>query len=214
MSAPRVKICGLRRQEDLDCAAEAGAEFCGFIFHPASPRSISPQAAARLDSRGLRRVGVFVRQTEEEIREILRVARLDLVQLHGDQSPDCARALGAERVIRVLWPARYPDRAALEAAMALHAPSTALFLLDAGMGGGGSGQRLLTPFLGDLESPRPWLLAGGLTPDNARQALNACPGACGADLNSGLESAPGRKDHHKIRAALAALRGHHHGQGM
>ncbi len=210
MNGPLVKICGLRRQEDLDCAAAAGADFCGFIFHPASPRHIDPVAAAALDSRGPRRVGVFVRQGVAEIQTILRVARLDMAQLHGDQSPDCARALGAARIIRVLWPARYPDQAALEADMARHAPDAALFLLDAGMAGGGSGRTLSGVPLPGPNAPRPWLLAGGLTPDNVSRALAACPGCGGVDMNSGLESAPGCKDHQKIRAALTALRGQYH----
>ncbi len=210
MNTLLVKICGLRRQEDLDCAAALGVDFCGFIFHPSSPRSITPAAAAALDSRGMRRVGVFVGQDAAEIRSIMRVARLDMAQLHGDQPPECAHALGAARIIRVLWPARYPNRAALEADMARHAPDTTLFLLDAGVRGGGSGCTLSGAPLPGSAAPRSWLLAGGLAPDNVRHMLAGCSGCGGVDMNSGLESAPGCKDHQKIRAAMTALRGLHH----
>ena len=117
-----IKICGMREQADLDCAAALGVNLCGFIFAPQSPRAVTPEQAAALDSGDMLRVGVFVTDDMRFIEETARAARLDRIQLHGDQSMTCAnrlsRTLGAERLIRVLWPERYPDLAALEADLA------------------------------------------------------------------------------------------------
>lgn len=204
-----IKICGMREQPALDHAAALGVDLCGFIFAK-SPRTISPEAAAELDSRGMERVGVFVTDDMRFIAETARLARLDRIQLHGDQSITCAgalaRRLGAECLIRVLWPDRYPDRRTLEEVMSRHAPTVGAFLLDAGLSGGGSGKRIGVENLHGLRVPRPWLLAGGLTAENVREAVEACA-PDGVDFNSGLESEPGRKDPSRMRAALAALRG-------
>ena len=171
---------------------------------------LTPEQAAALDSGDMLRVGVFVTDDMRFIEETARAARLDRIQLHGDQSMTCAdrlsRTLGAERLIRVLWPERYPDLAALEETMNRHAASTGMFLLDAGMSGGGSGKRIGSERLRGLNAPRPWLLAGGLTPENVKETVAACV-PDGVDFNSGLESEPGRKDPSRMQAALTALRG-------
>ena len=101
-----IKVCGITRQSDLSTAMGMGAHFCGFIFHPGSPRYIAPSRAAALDSALIRRVGVFVNQNAEEIMDIMKTARLEFAQLHGAHSLDCARRIGPEKVIRVLWPDR------------------------------------------------------------------------------------------------------------
>ncbi|SDF68163.1 phosphoribosylanthranilate isomerase [Desulfovibrio legallii] len=198
-----VKFCGLTRQEDADQAVRLGARMGGFIFHPRSPRGVRPETAAALDTGPLLRVGVFVEQDAEEIRAIMAAARLDLAQLHGGQSVECAQAVGAERVIRVLWPERYSHRALLYTALRRHAEACAYYLLDAGVKGGGSGRRLEWPDLCCLRAPHPWLLAGGLGPGNVRAALSMCA-PCGVDFNSGVEDAPGRKNADKMAAAVAA----------
>lgn len=205
-----IKICGMREQAALDCAAACGADLCGFIFAPQSPRALTPEAAGGLDSLGMLRVGVFATDDMRFISETARRARLDRIQLHGDQSLTCARALerefGAQRLIRVLWPDRFPNRRALEEEMVRHAPTVGAFLLDAGLSGGGSGRRIGAERLRGLRAPRPWLLAGGLSAENVVEAVEACA-PDGVDFNSGLESEPGRKDPSRMRAALAALRG-------
>ena len=201
-----VKFCGLTRQEDADQAVRLGARMGGFIFHPRSPRGVLPAAAAALDTGPLLRVGVFVQQGAEEIKAVMAEARLDLAQLHGCQSVECALAVGPERVIRVLWPERYSHRALLYNDLRRHGEACASYLLDAGLKGGGSGRRLEWLDLCRLRAPHPWLLAGGLTPENVKETVAACvPG--GVDFNSGLESGPGRKDPSRMRAALTALRG-------
>ncbi len=136
------KVCGLRRQEDLDLAIDLDVRMCGFIFHPKSPRYIEPEDAAQLQSGTMLRVGVFVDQDAEEIARIMDIARLDLAQLHGQHSVECAEALGADRVIRVLWPEKYESLDALREAMQFYASSCAYYLLDAGQSGGGSGKHL------------------------------------------------------------------------
>ena len=140
-----IKVCGITRQSDLSTAMGMGAHFCGFIFHPGSPRHIAPPRAAALDSALIRRVGVFVNQNAEEIMDIMKTARLEFAQLHGAHSLDCARRIGPEKVIRVLWPDRYESVDALQREMELWADSCAWFLLDAGTQGGGHGVSAASP---------------------------------------------------------------------
>lgn len=92
-----IKVCGITRQSDLSTAMGMGAHFCGFIFHPKSPRYIAPSRAAALDSALIRRVGVFVNQNAEEIMDIMKTARLEFAQLHGAQSPWTARAASVRK---------------------------------------------------------------------------------------------------------------------
>ncbi|MBD5553482.1 MAG: phosphoribosylanthranilate isomerase [Desulfovibrio sp.] len=197
-----LKICGMTRQADLDCAQELGFDFCGFIFHAKSPRHLAPQMAAGLQSGVMRRVGVFVEHEPGEILEIMRIARLDYAQLHGDYDREAVALIGAGRVIRVLWPQRYAAREAMlrEAAKA----DCAWYLLDAGPSGGGSGAALAWRELAGLALPAPWFLAGGLAAGNVGPALAACS-PHGLDFNSGLEQSHGCKSHAKMRAAVRAL---------
>ncbi len=201
-----VKICGLKRPEDVREAVALGVDFCGFIFHPQSPRAIAPARAAELDSGDCRRAGVFVEQGSEEILGVMETARLDFAQLHGRQSVDCALRIGPERVIRVLWPERFASVSALQAEIDRHARACAYYLLDAGKRGGGSGRHLDWHSLSELRFPRPWLLAGGLSADALGEALRLCS-PDGVDLNSGVETAPGVKDAARLRAAILAARG-------
>ena len=206
-----IKVCGMTRAEDARAATDAGADLLGFIFHDGSPRNVTAEFVASVDAGGAAKVGVFVRQDAGEVRDIMRRAGLTYAQLHGGQEPDFCHAVGPERVIKVFWPERYPDRAALEADMARYADCAALFLLDAGASGGGHGRSLDFTALSEISSPRPLLLAGGLCAENLPQAIRACaPG--GVDLNSGVESAPGVKDAAKLAAAVAAVKNKAKGQ--
>ena len=198
-----IKFCGLTRQEDVDHAASLGAAMCGFIFHPRSPRGVTVAQAAALDSGSMLRVGVFVNQGSDEIRRIMDEARLDYAQLHGHQSVECARAIGAERVIRVLWPDRYTHRALLYNDLQRNAEACAYYLLDAGLKGGGSGHKLDWSDLASLRPAHPWLLAGGLSAANVAMAVGMCAPA-GVDFNSGVEDAPGYKNREKMAAASMA----------
>ena len=206
------KICGLRREEDVRLCHDLKADFTGFIFVRASPRFVDPEKAASLSpgsdaasSRTRpRRVGVFAGSPLEDVRRIARMAKLDVFQLHGGESEDYCRALGPERVIKVLWPQRC-TRPELEEAMRRFAPVCSWFLLDAGTSGGGSGASLNWQSLADLHPPRPWILAGGIGAHNLEQALTACS-PHGVDMNSALESTPGEKDPALVRQAMSVLR--------
>lgn len=216
-----IKICGLRTQTDLDAAGggDPVADFCGFVFHPSSPRYIAPETAAQLDSHGLCRVGVFVDHNSAAVARAAAAARVDCIQLHGGQSPETGRELRSRleencahaiRIIRVFWPDRFASLAALQTAMDAHTAYNDFFLLDAGLSGGGSGRRLDWNRLARLQSPLPWFLAGGLGPDNVAEALAAVQrfgnGPDGIDLNSGLENVPGCKDPDRVRQVLHILK--------
>lgn len=200
-----VKVCGLTRPEDARLAAALGADLAGFVFHENSPRNVAADLPAALDLGGTKKVGVFVSQSPDEVKRIMDEARLDLAQLHGGQDRDFCRAVGPERVIRVFWPQRYESAADLAGELERFAECAAYYLLDSGTSGGGHGTRLDTRRLAGLESPLPWLLAGGLDHQTAAPAARGTT-AHGVDLNSGLESAPGVKDHARMQAALAALK--------
>lgn len=200
-----VKVCGLTNQTDVDSAYELGVDFCGFIFHPKSARYVTPQHVAKLHSGTMRRVGVFVDQDADEINEIMDLARLDFAQLHGRQSVTTALQVGAERVIRVLWPQTYCQKADLSRDLQIHAPSCTMFLFDAGQQGGGSGQKFDWEGVTGLAYPRPWLLAGGLGPGNIDAAVTLMR-PDGVDLNSGIETEPGKKDIQTMRETVLKAR--------
>lgn len=215
---PRVKVCGLTRQDDVTDCARLGVHLAGFIFHAPSARNVAPARVADMDTGPMLRVGVFVRQTVAETVEIMVAARLHMAQLHGGQDvafcsdllTRLAESCGEDgdtarcRVLRAVWPARHATVAGLERELATFAPHAGGFVLDAGTSGGGHGTTLPWASFDGLHSPRPWLLAGGLGPDNVEQAVRAAR-PWGVDLNSGVESSPGIKDRQHIENALTAL---------
>jgi phosphoribosylanthranilate isomerase len=208
------KICGLTRASDVLLCLELRFRCTGFIFVPGSPRRISPEQAAALPAGNALRVGVFAGQAADEVLRVMRTARLDLAQLHGDEDENFCRTVGPERVIKVLWPQRFaaahPDdpgetAGRLYAECLRFAPVCSLFLFDAGLSGGGGGKSLRRDDLRSFRPPRPWMPAGGLAPGNLKSVFAACsPWA--VDLNSGVEERPGLKDAEKLKAAAAALR--------
>lgn len=200
-----VKICGMTRSEDVNFCDRAGADLLGFIFHPESPRNVTPAWVATQKPHAALKVGVFVRQTVDEIAHIADQAGLDLLQLHGGHTTEQCATLGRERVIKVLWPERYGSVKLLEADMARFAPVCRALLFDSGKSGGGHGVSLDPDSLRGLSPIHPWYLAGGLGPHNL-ETMKTC-GASGFDLNSGLESRPGIKDHGKVQHAMNILRG-------
>lgn len=201
-----VKVCGLTRREDVEASVRLGADLLGFIFHPPSPRNVRPEFPGSLKGLGALKVGVFVKQTPEEVLQIMDEAGLDLAQLHGGQDDDFCRAVGPDQVIKVLWPERCGDPATLQAEAERYAPACSRLLLDAGTSGGGHGRAVDAGLIGQAIPSVPWILAGGLDSGNAAQAVEALR-PCGVDFNSGVESAPGVKDEDKLRAAIQAVRG-------
>ena len=197
----RIKICGLTRMEDVDYVNQSRPDFCGFILGvPGSRRNVDPETAARL-RRALRReivpVGVFVDADPAWIASLVRAGTVDMVQLHGQEDGAYLAALRREiavPVIQAFSVASLEDVKRAEKSAADH------ILLDHGKGG--TGQRFDWSLLHGIR--RPYILAGGLTPENLGEAVRTLrPWA--VDLSSGVETA-GRKDMQKIRAAVAAVR--------
>ncbi len=208
MSTPYIKVCGMTGADSVRVAGACGARMVGFIFHDASPRAITTADAAVLDTGDMLRVGVFVRQRAHGICSMMREARLDYAQFHGEQSVQEALAVGPSRVIKVLWPEQEEGPQALQQRIDEWEPFCAFYLLDAGrIGSGGLGRSLNAAALASLRFPRPWMLAGGLHAGNIPETLRLCH-PDGLDLNSGVESAPGRKSLRLLQEAVAASREH------
>lgn len=212
-----VKICGITNLADAEAAVEAGADFLGFIFYAKSPRYVTSEivqpilaalGSAAPTTRRPRTVGVFVNTPVAQVRVILDHTGLDYAQLHGDEQPHDLAALDG-RGFKVLRPASLAaalDRTAdFVAYPQTDAPQ---LLVDAysAQSYGGSGQRADWETAATLARRYPRLmLAGGLDPKNVADALAAVrPWA--VDLSSGVEAAPGRKDHAKLRAFMDAVR--------
>jgi phosphoribosylanthranilate isomerase len=203
-----VKICGVTRVEDARAAALAGADFVGLNFWPTSKRHVEVDAAVALARagrvRGAMIVGVFVNASAPAIAETARAAGLDLIQLHGDESPAfCAevRAMTGLRIWKALPVAGASDVEGLE-----RWPVNAVLLDAATAGRGGSGQTIDWAVAARAaQSTKPIVLAGGLDPGNVAAAISAVkPWA--VDVASGVESAPGIKDPAKVAAFLRAVR--------
>lgn len=201
---PLIKVCGLTRAADVQLCCELGADMAGFIFHPESPRFVGPFFPETVPCAGLSKVGVFVRQEPPVIREIMDECGLDLAQLHGGHDEAQCDAVGPERVIKVLWPARFESAKALQAELDRFAPYCRYFLFDSGTSGGGHGETIELDILQQVDIPKDWFLAGGLSPDNVQGMVERCA-PCGVDVNSGVESAPGMKDETRLRTLFSIL---------
>lgn len=204
----RIKICGLRTREDVDAVNAVLPEYTGFIFDPSRRRYIPPKRAEqlrkRLDPR-IRPVGVFVDAGVQEILNVLQVCRLDAVQLHGRENNAYiaelrrqARAAFPERELLIIKAFRVDSR---EDVCTAEASSADLILLDHGPGG--TGETFDWTLLADCT--RPFILAGGLAPDNVQDAIAKCR-PWGVDASSSLET-DGRKDPEKIRCFAEKVRG-------
>lgn len=191
-----VKVCGITREEDFRLAARLGADFLGFVFYRPSPRYIASDRAGEigLGVVGPRRVGVFVDEEPELINEVVRLARLDLVQLHGDEDPDFNRAIAVPcwKALRI---GSLADVDGLEAYR--HWPG---LLADSRVLGipGGSGVALEAELAKEIVRRFPRVfMAGGIAAHNLARILALGPG--GIDLSSGLEDHPGIKSPAKIQ---------------
>ena len=198
--AIRVKICGLRDADAVDAAVSGGADYVGFNFFPKSPRYVTPVLAAELAARvptGIAKVGLVVNPDNAALDALLSQTPLDVVQLHGAETPD--RVVEVKRrtglpVIKVVGVADESDLAQVAA----HAAVADQILVDTkppknAILPGGNGVAFDWGLVAGLRWPVPWMLAGGLTPDNVADAI-AQTGARQVDVASGVESAPGVKD--------------------
>jgi phosphoribosylanthranilate isomerase len=203
-----VKICGITRSEDAELAAELGAWAIGFNFWPGSKRRCDPAIAAGI-ARALRRkvepVGVFVNPTLDEVAQLAEGVGLTYVQLHGDEGPAFCAAVVQRTGARVIKAVRIGSGADIRDAERFH---TDFHLLDAAAGKayGGTGRTWDWTLAAQRHSRVPVILSGGLTPENVADGIAAVR-PWGVDVASGVESAPGIKDHAKVEAFIAAASG-------
>lgn len=211
--AVEVKICGIRDAEGMDAAVGAGADLIGFVFFPPSPRAVTPAEAGALSARhpgGPVRVGLFVDPTDADIAAALAGVPLGLIQLHGEETPERAAAIRARFGLPVMKALGIAEEADF-VPVAAFAPVVDRFLFDArpppgGPLPGGNAQAFEWRLMAGRAIPRPWLLAGGLTPGNVAEAIRTA-GAPGVDVSSGVERSRGVKDAGLIRDFVAAAKG-------
>ena len=205
----RVKICGLNDEAAVDAAVSHGADYLGFIIFPKSPRGVSAQRAGELARRrgDAKAVAVLVDPSEPLLGEVLGEMRPDVIQLHGQESP--WRCRDARAYADAVWKAfGVAERGDLDAAGA-YVDTADGFVFDAkppkgADRPGGWGAAYDWSIVKGWDAA-PWLLSGGLTPDNVAEAVRVS-GAEAVDVASGVESAPGVKDPARIAAFLTAAK--------
>jgi phosphoribosylanthranilate isomerase len=196
MYRTKIKICGITNLEDAQAAVRFGADLLGFIFYPQSPRYIEPEKAMEIIAKiptFVDTVGVFVNPTSDQIHQANEQGWLNWIQLHGDETPEFCGSLHWMNT-RTMKAVRVRHKS--DIVTALSYPTDAL-LLDTHVEGlyGGTGKTFDWSLLNYL--PRRIFLSGGITPDNILQALEV--GTYGVDINSGIESRPGKKDLQKMK---------------
>lgn len=200
----RIKICGITCRDDAAAAVEAGADALGFVFYEPSSRYVDPTLAADIISSlppFVTSVGLFVDATREQIRHVIDLTGVDLLQFHGDET--AAQCSGFARpYIKAL---RMRPGLDLDAAVREYTSARGL-LLDAYRPGvpGGTGEVFNWALIPPAYASR-ITLAGGLTPDNVAAAIHQV-GPYAVDVSGGVEASPGRKDEVRMRAFTAAVR--------
>jgi len=199
-----VKICGLTRLEDVRCAVAAGADCVGFVLYERSPRYVSPEQLRCLATGvppGIRRVGVVVNASPEQLQEAVAAGGLDVIQFHGDESAAYLRAFRLASV----WQA-VGLRSVADVELAATSPAEVLVADAVGQATrGGTGATCDWALAARLAEHRRILLAGGLRPETVAAAV-ARVRPFGVDVSSGVESSPGIKDHDRVRRFIAAAR--------
>ena len=206
----RVKICGLRTQADVAAVAKAGAAYAGFVFFPKSPRHLTipeAKALALAVPVGLAKVALIVNADDSAIEAILADVPIDILQLHGAETPERVAQVRDRFRLPVMKAVGLSGEADLAAIMDYSLVAD-LLLVDAKPGSGtdlpgGNGLAFDWRLLVGRKWLRPWMLAGGLGPHNVAEAIRLT-GARQVDVSSGVESAPGVKDAGLIAAFVAA----------
>ena len=208
-----VKICGVDRLETVEASVEAGAGMMGFVFYSPSPRSLTPIEASILTARvpsDVKRVGLFVDPTDEEILKVMDKNSFEVVQLHGEETP--------ERVLKIKNLVGLPVMKVLKIAsiqdlntISKYEHVADWFLFDAVAPKsikvalpGGNALSFDWSILSGIDISRPWVLAGGLNPENVKEAM-IISGARAVDVSSGVEDRPGVKSTDKIRTFIEAV---------
>lgn len=207
-----IKFCGLSRLQDVTAAVDAGARYVGFVFFPKSPRNVSVEQTRELALAvppGIAKVALVVNADDATLDEILGQVPLDMLQLHGSESPERVAEIRARYglpVMKAIGVAEAADLAAID----LYAEVADQLLIDTKKPKdadrpGGNGLTFDWALLaGRKYWTVPWMLAGGLTQDNVAEAVRIT-GARQVDLSSAIESAPGVKDAVRMAAFAAAL---------
>lgn len=207
-----VKICGLRSVQDISCAAEAGARYVGFVFFDKSPRSVSCAQARDLalsTPAGIAKVALVVNADDAFLDTLTQQVPLDMLQLHGSESPERVAHVKARYGLPVMKAVGVADASDLPALTTYEAVADQVLVdakppRDATLPGG-NGLAFDWRLIAGRDWQVPWMLAGGLTPDTVPAAVSMT-GARQLDVSSGVESAPGQKDAGLIRAFLNAAR--------
>jgi phosphoribosylanthranilate isomerase len=203
----RIKFCGLTRAGDVRMASELGVDAVGFVFAHRSKRRVEPEEARAMRTAlapFVDSVALFMDNTQEEVREIVRHVRPSLLQFHGSEDDAFCRSFGVPYLKAIAMggdngmPATPPIRARY--------PSAAGFLFDSNVPGGEGGSGRIFDWSRIPSDPgKPWLLAGGLTADNVFDAVVATR-PWGVDVSSGIELSPGIKDGDKMRHFVEEVR--------
>lgn len=195
------KICGITNLDDANVAVENGASAIGFIFYEKSPRTISINNAKSISKhlpKTIARVGVFVNHEKDFIHEAISKVPLDMIQLHSDETPDFCNQFD----VAILKALRIKNEASLSV---MDQYDVAVFLLDTFSNDqyGGTGETFDWSVL-NRKFKTPIILSGGLNPENILDAIDAVnPSA--VDVNSGVESSPGKKDFNKLKLLFKNL---------
>ncbi|MCK9392742.1 MAG: phosphoribosylanthranilate isomerase [Syntrophales bacterium] len=205
-----IKICGITNIEDALHAAACGADALGFIFSRRSPRYIAPAAAAEIIARlpgTICKIGVFVNEAAETVKQTAAACGLDLIQLHGDETAAYCEGFRSEALIKAL-----PLETGEDLQRASRYPVRAL-LVDARAAGcyGGTGKQASWELAARLGKDKPLILAGGLNSENIAAALGTVR-PLAVDINSGVESAPGKKDAEKVKNIIEIIKGEETGE--
>lgn len=213
MTGTIVKICGLNTLTVVDAAIEAGAEMIGFMFYPRSRRAVTPELATALGAQAdmVTRVAILVDATDAEVDAVTATGVIDMLQLHGAESPARVAALKARTGLPVMRALRIADPEDVRAVHEFDGVADHI-LFDAkppkdmkGALPGGNGLTFDWTLLSGLKIGTPWMLSGGLNQDNVAEAIRLT-GAPGVDTSSGVEDKPGVKDPEKIRAFVNAAK--------
>jgi len=205
-----VKICGISTPETLGAAATHGARYVGFVFFPKSPRYVGPALAAQLARQtptGLRTVGLFVSPDDELLDAVVSQVPLDLIQLHGSETPERVAVIKRTISMPVMKAISIGDEADIENARRFE-PVADRLLFDAKPPDnvsalpGGNGIAFDWTLLADRTWTKPWMLSGGLTSENLADAVRVT-GATAVDVSTGVEDRPGNKTPTLIRDFLA-----------
>jgi phosphoribosylanthranilate isomerase len=195
-----IKICGITNMEDAVMAFAYGADALGFIFYEKSPRYVTPEAARRIVKTlpdNISKVGVFVNHDIHAVREIYKFCALDMIQLHGDESPDYCREFPQSVLIKAISPSREEDLDIV------HDYAARAVMIDTRESGlyGGTGKKSNWDLAVKLKEMRPLVLSGGLNASNILEAIRTVsPHA--VDVNSGVELSPGKKDPKKVQSMI------------